>query len=112
MNLHESDMARREKCGLQRLDSKQPLAVPDAPRRTKKPSERHAETRQETPGVRPVSEAPDILDPVEEALAFALRRATSADKWDVVSQLTRELEARREARSAPNVVRLPTRRSR
>ena len=45
-------------------------------------------------------------DPVERALADALTAATSAGQWDVVAQLARELQARREATSAPNVVRL------
>lgn len=43
-------------------------------------------------------------DAVEGALAHALREATLAGRWDVVSQLAGELEARRLARSAPNVV--------
>lgn len=45
-------------------------------------------------------------DPVEVALASALAKATEAGRWDVVAQLARELEARRTARNAPNVVRL------
>jgi hypothetical protein len=44
-------------------------------------------------------------DAVEEALARALGEATAAGKWDVVSQLARELEARRLVR-AGNVVSL------
>jgi hypothetical protein len=44
-------------------------------------------------------------DVVEAALAEAIKRATSAERWDVVSQLARELEARRIAR-AGNVVML------
>ena len=47
-----------------------------------------------------VSEA----DPVKEALAVALDRASTEQRWDVVSLLGRELEARRLARSAGNVV--------
>jgi hypothetical protein len=35
---------------------------------------------------------------VEEALAGALARASAAGRWDVVTQLARELEARRLAR--------------
>jgi hypothetical protein len=43
-------------------------------------------------------------DPIEEALATALERASAEQRWDVVSLLGRELEARRLARSAGNVV--------
>jgi hypothetical protein len=42
---------------------------------------------------------------VEIALAKALEGATAAGRWDVVSQVARELEARRLAR-AGNVVAL------
>jgi hypothetical protein len=38
-------------------------------------------------------------DPVEVALADALTRASAAEQWNVVSTLTRELQARREARA-------------
>jgi hypothetical protein len=38
------------------------------------------------------------------ALAKALEGATAEKRWDVVAQLGRELEARRVARAAPNVV--------
>src|SRR5262252_4459353 len=44
------------------------------------------------------------VDPVEEALAVALERASANQRWDVVSLLSRELEARRTAREAPNVI--------
>jgi hypothetical protein len=47
---------------------------------------------------------------VEEALAFALARASAAGQWAVVAQLARELEARRLA--AASVVSLTDRRSR
>jgi hypothetical protein len=40
---------------------------------------------------------------VERAVAKALEGATAAQRWDVVAQLARELEARRLARE-PNVV--------
>jgi hypothetical protein len=50
-------------------------------------------------------------DAVEEALAHALRKATEEGQWSVVSQLSRELEARRLAR-AGNVVTLPVDRKR
>ncbi len=47
-------------------------------------------------------------DVVEAALAEALRGATAAGRWEVVAQLARELEARREARAG--VVKLDDRR--
>jgi hypothetical protein len=46
------------------------------------------------------------VDPVEGALADALTKATAAGEWQVVSQLASELQARREARQAPEVVSL------
>jgi hypothetical protein len=52
------------------------------------------------------------VDAVEGALAMALTEATKAGKWDVVSQLARELEARRVARSDGKVVALDPARSR
>lgn len=63
--------------------------------------------RVTTPG--PASEAlgpnsTDAVDVVESALAYAIRKATDAGEWDRVTQLAKELEARRLARSAPNVV--------
>lgn len=51
-------------------------------------------------------------DPVETALADALTKAATAGRFDVVGQLARELEARRTARTASNVVDLSARRSR
>lgn len=52
-----------------------------------------------------------VVDPVEVALAEALARASAAGEWSVVSQLARELEARRKAHDDPNVVPLrPSRR--
>jgi hypothetical protein len=39
--------------------------------------------------------APEVVDPVEVALAKALEGATVAGRFDVVAQLARELEARR-----------------
>ena len=47
-----------------------------------------------------------IEDAVETALADALQRAAMEHRWDVVSQLARELEARRLARSSDKVVTL------
>ncbi len=43
--------------------------------------------------------APVEEDAVESALAKALEGATAVGRWDVVSQLARELEARRLATS-------------
>jgi hypothetical protein len=53
------------------------------------------------------------IDPVEAALADALRRAAEAGAFGVVEVLARELEARRRAREAeqpPGVIRLDERR--
>lgn len=47
---------------------------------------------------RAVDAAVDAVDPVEVALAKALEGAAAACKWDVVTHLARELEARRLAR--------------
>jgi hypothetical protein len=49
-------------------------------------------------------------DPVEDALAKALTEASMAGRFDVVTQLARELEARRLARTTGNVVDIGTRR--
>jgi hypothetical protein len=62
------------------------------------------------PEERTVSDNGRHLDPVETALASALSRATVEGRWDVVSQLAGELQARREARAS--VVRLDPRRRR
>ncbi len=45
-----------------------------------------------------------VVDVVEAALAEALTAATRAGQWEVVAQIARELEARRKASSADNVV--------
>ena len=50
-----------------------------------------------------------MLSP-EAALADALTRASVASQWELVAQLARELEARRRAREAPEIVRLDERR--
>jgi hypothetical protein len=50
------------------------------------------------------------VDAVQDALARALEGATAAGKWDVVSQLARELEARRLAGDGGKVVQLDARR--
>ncbi len=44
------------------------------------------------------------VDVVEAALAEALTRASEAGQWAVVSQLARELDARRKAHAAANIV--------
>ena len=51
---------------------------------------------------------PAIASPgvVEGALAAALTAAAAAGQWEVVAQLARELEARRKALAAPNVIAL------
>jgi hypothetical protein len=49
------------------------------------------------------------VDVVEATLASAIAKATEASEWSVVVQLAKELEARRLARSAPNVVDLAKR---
>jgi integrase len=50
--------------------------------------------------------------PVEQALALALEAATAERRWDVVLELSRQLEARRLAHSAPNVASLDAARKR
>lgn len=55
-----------------------------------------------------VASAPDA---VELALGEALTRASAASQWDVVATLARELEARRKARQAPDVVDLDAERA-
>jgi len=49
-------------------------------------------------------------DDADAALAVALDRASAAGQWDIVAQITAELQARRLARS-PNVVAIDSRRS-
>lgn len=71
-----------------------------------------AEATAETGGDgtrRPKPERTTVGDAVDTALAAALTKATAAERWDVVVQLARELEARRLARGE-NVVVLPRRR--
>ena len=43
------------------------------------------------------------LDPVEAAFSDALRLAAAAGQWTTVEVLSRELAARRHARTAPEV---------
>jgi hypothetical protein len=52
----------------------------------------------------------DQLDPVEMALAEALKGSTAAEQWETVGVLARELQARREARAG--VVQLDAERAR
>ena len=68
-----------------------------------------APLRDET--ARPKPEPVADLDAVETALADALAKATASERWDVVGQLARELEARRLAR-ADNVITLASARRR
>ena len=56
-----------------------------------------------TPDGTPVGQSWGDADPVEAALAEALRKATEAGRWEVVGQLARELEARRMARRASRI---------
>lgn len=60
----------------------------------------------------PKVDAGALVDPVEAALAVALTGASAAGQWQVVELLARELEARRKARSASNVVPLDASRRR
>jgi hypothetical protein len=50
-------------------------------------------------------------DAVEVALGEALAKAAAAGAWETVGQLARELEARRKARQAPEVVDLEAERA-
>jgi hypothetical protein len=52
------------------------------------------------------------LDPVEAALSDALKLAASAGQWTTVEVLSRELAARRLARTAPEVATLEGERAR
>ena len=47
----------------------------------------------------PVGQSWGNPDPVETALAKALERASVAERWDIVAQVAKELEARRLART-------------
>lgn len=67
-----------------------------APMREKHAGE-HVEERERTG--RPTLGGPGEEDPVELALADALRRAAAASAWDAVQALTSELRARREGKA-------------
>ncbi|HEV3193738.1 MAG TPA: hypothetical protein VGY54_24705 [Polyangiaceae bacterium] len=47
----------------------------------------------------PVGQSWGNPDPVDTALAKALERASVAERWDIVAQLAKELEASRLART-------------
>jgi hypothetical protein len=62
-------------------------------------------------GQDPADPAPPLgaqTDPVEAALARAITLASEAGQWDTVATLSRELSARRLARSAPDVASIET----
>jgi hypothetical protein len=69
------------------------------------------EATQDDQGRREVSASrlPET-DVVVATLAEAIKRAASAERWDVVAQLVREVEARRIARTG-NVVKLESSRA-
>lgn len=52
-----------------------------------------------SPFVTPTGPIRGDFDPVEQALADALGRAAAASQWSTVELLSRELQARREARA-------------
>jgi hypothetical protein len=54
----------------------------------------------------------EAIDAAEMALAEALTRASAAGEWGLVAQLAKDLEARRMAREAPEVVKLDAARRR
>lgn len=95
----------REK--LQRQDSNHVGRAPSGSSRSKNTG---LATAAEPPLRAPAPEVSET-DLVEQALAEALRKeaARQDSRTDVLLALTRELEARRLARSAPNVVALGTR---
>jgi hypothetical protein len=57
-----------------------------------------------TPGPASEGGGPDSIDVVEVALAKTIEAAIAEGRWAIVAQLGRELEARRRAAGAPNVV--------
>lgn len=77
-------------------------SVPSAADRRESP---RADTTQGNAERREVSASvATVVDVVEAALAGAIGKATAAGEWTIVAQLARELEARRIARAASNVV--------
>lgn len=72
-----------------------------------------AKGAEDQPGAGTSARASAPVDPVEKALAFALEEATKAQRWDVVLEVTRELQRRQVAsKPEPGVVSLDTRRKR
>jgi hypothetical protein len=70
----------------------------EAPGTTEVPQETGGPSPRSPPFVEATAQSRPNQDPVEVALAEALRRASEAGQWDVVATLARELQARREAR--------------
>jgi len=66
---------------------------------TESPVNRDGADTRSSPIVEPKAQSRPNRDPVEEALAEALRKASEGGQWDVVATLARELQARREARA-------------
>jgi hypothetical protein len=70
-----------------------------------------ARSTPEHAGQAAATSLPDDLE-VERALVRAIEAAVTAGQWAIVGQLGKELEARRLARSSPNVVKLSDRKRR
>ena len=69
-------------------------------RRSAVASEQHVDDTRDSGDPRDAKLASNVdVDPVEHALADALRKAANASQWSVVEILSRELGARREARA-------------
>ncbi|MCR4340112.1 MAG: tyrosine-type recombinase/integrase [Gemmatimonadaceae bacterium] len=95
---------RRLRSSTQAPDGAQDVAIVGA--QSTESDHSHDSAPVETP-LAPIGDGPKVVtDAVEEALAEALRGASAAGQWQVVELLARELEARRKARSASNVVTL------
>jgi integrase len=74
----------------------------DAPELAEKPeSSKSEQAPPEAPGPAEIQGVGQSGSPAEQALAFALEEATKAKRWDVVLELSRQLEARRQERAAP-----------
>jgi hypothetical protein len=74
---------------------------------------RTGSSAEERSGTTEQAEVCRTVDPVDAALAEALRGATAAGQWSVVSQLASELEARRLSREpASSGTVIPIRRQR
>jgi hypothetical protein len=70
---------------------------PEGSGSTEFPQETEVASPRSSPIVEATAQSRPNQDPVETALAEALRRASEASQWDVVATLARELQARREA---------------